>query len=601
MGPTPIHQGLDSEIFDSPDNPYSETLVREAIQNSLDAQIDPKKPVSIDFTFHNKEIGLRSKFIDEVIQFRKSVGLKIPDNWKNGRATWLLIQDFNTHGLRGPLNNRRSDFWNYWLNFGQSNKASTGRGGRGIGRTSFLIASQLNSVIGYTKSDTDPSIASCGMAVLRTGPELNDFKSTHAYLAKKISGAIYSLHDSNEFHEEMRRAFLFANYGNSHPTGLGIAVLYHHDRLNKSNVLAAAIEHFAPSIIAGELVLSVNSVSLNTDTIDNIALDVADCLNDQAIKEDVSRYISIIRDLHTNKDLHSILVPRARPAAIDQLRNDPSMKPLQERVTDGGSIMFKLVMPLVITGKDRTVSLRGYVGANPVGRIPIDRFFRKGMSLPDVKSKVARDLDVLLFADDGKLVEYLNDCEGKAHLDLHKSEEVKQKLRESGFDGAQDGLEMRHFIKGLATKLRNLFAPESETPDVRVFDSFFSKPITEAAGTTGLQRNSDPPAGFPSANPMMFKVVPLADGLNISALADYGDWPTDASIRIAYADGTSRPAWDRWDFLLEQLSVNFVDCNLRFTENLILATACGPGTKICITGFDSNRELDVKIDKIGEE
>ena len=45
VGATPINQGLDSEMFDRSDFPYYETFVREAIQNSLDARLDPTKSV----------------------------------------------------------------------------------------------------------------------------------------------------------------------------------------------------------------------------------------------------------------------------------------------------------------------------------------------------------------------------------------------------------------------------------------------------------------------------------------------------------------------------------------------------------------------------
>lgn len=41
VGAVPINQGLDTEMFDRLDYPYSETFVREAIQNTLDARLDP--------------------------------------------------------------------------------------------------------------------------------------------------------------------------------------------------------------------------------------------------------------------------------------------------------------------------------------------------------------------------------------------------------------------------------------------------------------------------------------------------------------------------------------------------------------------------------
>ena len=68
VGPTPINQGLDSEMFDRVDYPYSETFVREAIQNSLDARLNPAEPVTIRFMFHEDKLGKRKRFIDNFSQ-----------------------------------------------------------------------------------------------------------------------------------------------------------------------------------------------------------------------------------------------------------------------------------------------------------------------------------------------------------------------------------------------------------------------------------------------------------------------------------------------------------------------------------------------------
>ena len=149
MGPTPTSAGLDSEIFDRTDFPYSETFVREAIQNSLDARLDPSRPVRIHFTFHKSDTSALHNLLDDVFEFRSKCNFSIPEDWNQDRISWLVVQDFHATGLSGDIHQRSSDFWNYWLNFGQSNKDESRRGGRGIGRVTFLIASKIQAVIGY--------------------------------------------------------------------------------------------------------------------------------------------------------------------------------------------------------------------------------------------------------------------------------------------------------------------------------------------------------------------------------------------------------------------------------------------------------------------
>jgi hypothetical protein len=139
QGATPISEGLDSEMFDRDDYPYSETFVREAIQNTLDARLDTSKPVVISFRFHRAALGERYNFLRGALEHRISAGLPIPSEWTTTKTVeWLTIEDFNARGLAGDLADRMSDFCNYWLNFNVSNKDGSGRGGRGIGRVTFL-------------------------------------------------------------------------------------------------------------------------------------------------------------------------------------------------------------------------------------------------------------------------------------------------------------------------------------------------------------------------------------------------------------------------------------------------------------------------------
>lgn len=132
VGAVPINQGLDTEMFDRTDYPYSETFVREAIQNTLDARLDPSKPVIISFSFHRGRLAGRRQFLESLSGYRAKAKLGWPDDWHRDQITWLVVEDFNSRGLGGDLTSRTSDFWNYWLNFGLSNKDGSGRGGRGI-------------------------------------------------------------------------------------------------------------------------------------------------------------------------------------------------------------------------------------------------------------------------------------------------------------------------------------------------------------------------------------------------------------------------------------------------------------------------------------
>lgn len=591
VGATPIHQGLDSEMFDRTDYPYSETFVREAIQNSLDARLDSSRPVIVRFGFHEEASGQGRPFLEQLIEHRRKAGLEIPPEWNNGVLQWLVVEDFNTKGLAGDLASRTSDFWNYWLNFGLSNKDGSGRGGRGIGRVTFLIASRLHCVIGYTRRSVDGVTAACGMGVLRAMEDENELKSTHAYLAKHEEGNIFALHDSPDFLDGLQHAFKFGGYNGEYSSGLALAVPYPYQELKAENILAAAIENFAPAILGGALELHVDGHILDASTIDGIAIQMAGYMNDEAIRADVGRYLELVRKAGSKQPDVSILLPKAQKNDFGRIRETEEVRKLQKCIADGEDLVLKLDFPLFFNGKIENVSLMAAIGPSTNGRKPIDRLFREGMSLPDVRSRNPGELDLVMIVEKGILAKYLNFCEGKAHLDLLESKEVLQKLAENGFDGPR----IKRLVKRFPDELRLLLTPDVTAPDAQVFDAFFPKPSDRPGKKKKPNRPNDPPEPPPPPKPPVFRIETLDDGLRIRANPEFPDWPVNLLLTLAYADGSRRPSWSPYDFRLEDLSVKHDDCKVDCTGNKLRATDCGPRTEIEITGFDTNRELETII------
>ncbi len=592
---TPIYEGLDSEMFDRTDYPYSDTFVREAIQNSLDARLDTSKPVVIAFGFHEKLLGAQKDFLADVFDFRKRAGLPVPDAWSRGHIKWVTIEDFNARGLGGSLSNRMSDFWGYWLNFGRSNKDGSGRGGRGIGRVTFLIASQIRTVFGFTRRQSDGQTVACGMSILKAVPDGNRLLSTHAYLAKAENESIYDLYDAPEFHSEMKSAFEFNGYGGSEGNaGLGLAIPYPHEELNAHGILASAIEHFAPAILAGTLVVRVDGTVLDASTIDDVASSVAGYIRTEAIKSDIRRYLSMIR---------TGLSGPLTPLVIDDLKNGltelkdaPAVKKLQTTAAQNGAVALQIEFPFERKGQNSKVSLKAVLSRTPDGKAQIDRFFREGMSLPEVKARNPGEFDLIILVEDNALATYLNFCEGKAHLDLLESKEIRAKLEEQGY---AKGYRVKKFVRNLPVELRNLLTPDVTDPDASVFDDFFAvdddTPGNRPGPGVGPVDPPPPPPPPPPPKPSVFLFETLDDGFRAKANPEYTGWPVNMSITMAYADGSRKPDWSEFDFRPADLDWSGDGCTATLTKNKLQALGCGPGTSIEVTGFDAKREIDTRI------
>lgn len=597
VGSAPITQGLDGEMFDRADYPYSETFVREAIQNTLDARDDPKRPAVIRFRFQSGSLGVRAHFLKEAMHFREIVGLRAPSDWSSKHIDWLTIEDFNTKGLGGELDSRRSDFWNYWLNFGVSNKNGSGRGGRGIGRITFLIASQVHTVFGLTRR-LDGLTAACAMTVLRLHEDDEGYHATHAYLAcdEWPQKSTFKLHNSEVFHQEIANAFGFEGYSDAgHRAGLALAIPYPHRELEPDGILAAAIEHFAPAIMAGTLVVEVDDTRLDQESIEQIGRRVAPKFNSEAIKADIDRYLDLVH-AGLEDEAEEVFVSHVKEGLSRLHESDDAVR-LRKTLEREGQVVLEVGFSLTRGNKSHSVDLTCVVSKTPVAKLPIDRFYREGMSLPDVRTRSPGELDLVVLVENELLATYLNFCEGKAHLDLLQSKETKVKLEENGFPA---GFSEMKFVRNLCRDIRAFFAPQLTEPDASVFDSFFAVPTDESDAKqtgSGPKPKAPPPEPKPLPEPKIprFKVETLSDGFRIRANPDFTEWPSNISVTIAYADGSRKPRWSEFDFRLGDLKISHQGCDISFEKNRVRAQGFRAGSYVEITGFDPARELDTRM------
>lgn len=592
VGPTPISQGLDSEMFDRTDYPYTETFVREAVQNSLDAKLGVDGPLRISFTFNEGPCGQREAFMADFMEYREKADLPVPSNWNRRSMKWLVVQDFNSTGLEGDLHDRKSDFWGFWLNFGVSNKDANRRGGRGIGRVTFLIASQVQSVIGYTRRESDGRSAICGMAVLRAYQESDRFHSTHAYLARRENGSVFDLYDTESSVEELCRSFRFERYTAPFSSGLALAVLYPHAELNPEKILAAIIENYTPAVMSGALAVRVDEAELQEKSIRQIATSVRGSFTNDAIRDDPHRYLDLVQERLDNSSPFEISIESARK---DELRRQESLKVVQDiyrAITQDKKVILNIKFPIKQRQAQHEASVEAIIAQTPFEKVSFDAFYRDGMKLPSVGVRAPKELDMILLTDGNILSKYLSYCEGKAHLDLLESKEVKLQLEREGFSDSFPAI--KRFIKTLSVTLRDLLAPESKELDDKAFDHYFSVPINTPKGPkTPPKPPPTPPVPIPPARVRIFNVEKFKNGFRISANPQFHDWPVNLRVNVAYADGTRHPLWSRFDFELNRLRCTSNGCAVEASENCLTVTNCQFGCYVEVTGFDVNRELNI--------
>jgi len=462
----------------------------------------------------------------------------------------------------------------------------------------FLIASKLHAVLGLTRRLNDNAPAGCGMCVLKADQYDDTFRSTHAYLAAREQGSIYDLHDSPEFHAGLEEAFNLTPYTQDpEVTGLSLVIPYPHDELDENGILAAAADHFAPAILNGTLVVEVGVDRLDEESMHTVAPCVKQHIKSKSVAEGVERYLELIDRAQSGSPVN-IDLPNAS-AKISEFRDSESAVKLRSELASGSEAAFNVRFPMTKNGVKSLVRVMAVASATPYAKGPIDRLFREGMSLPDVKTRRPSDIDLILLVEDETLAQYLNFCEGKAHLDLLESKEVRTKLADAGFDG----LQVKRLVKSLPDALREFLTEESTEPDTSVWEAYFSIPDPASVKKKVPKNREDdpdppPPPPIPPVPPPNVSAViveTLADGFRLKSNPDYKKFPATVEAIVAYADGSSKPSWSEFDFRSKDLQVTAWHCTMEFTDNKLRVLDWSEESQIEVAGFDTRRELDTKI------
>lgn len=166
MDPGEVHvDPVHDEFFKMQD--LADALVRESIQNSLDARRG-RSPVRVRFSFG---IGANELSAEAARQYFDGLRAHIDASSllstiprEDDPVPCLLIEDFGTRGLTGdPAADpeldedtaQKNDFFYFWRNVGRSNKGEVDRGRWGLGKAVFAVASRIHTIFGLTRRADD--------------------------------------------------------------------------------------------------------------------------------------------------------------------------------------------------------------------------------------------------------------------------------------------------------------------------------------------------------------------------------------------------------------------------------------------------------------
>lgn len=616
------------EEFFTPEG-HSDALVREAIQNSLDAALAEDKQVTVRFFFSGASAALplsqASRFLDGLVPH-----LEAPENlpalesggWTAERPMeFLAIEDFATRGLVGDpsasshaIGGKPNDFYYFFRNVGRSGKSATDRGRWGLGKTVFPAASSIRAFFGYTVRDEDPSGLLMGQAVLKShllGQKLFDSYGFFGLFDGRMPQPI----EDEVFRTDFKKSFGLMRSGGQ--TGLSVVVPFPLRSVTSDAVLRSVISHYFFAVLGTRLSVRVEVAGaaptfINAATIGAIAskMDWSGKSTNRRLPFkppfDLAEWALGVGDAQR---VTVTLPPNAgAPRWSESLFQPEQLATLRSAWSRSERLAIRVALSVHPKKQQpQPTSFDVYLERDAQLARAEDHYVRGGMAISGIRILKEPGVRGLVVVSDPALSKLLGDAENPAHTEWpERGTRVSQRY--------DLGPTTVSFVKrSLEALVRIVSTPEKEVEKNLLRDVFFVQPPSLPADSTpdkargrkkGSEPTSPPTIALPRT-PSAFNVEPRQGGFVIRGNADV---PLPERLRIEAAfdvrSGDPFKAYDRFDFDFAdpkpiQLEVRGGELSNR-RENRLEFTPTSPDFELVASGFDLQRDLKLKVRSISK-
>ncbi len=247
-----------------------ESLVREAVQNTLDAHSKTESLESqscparfrIYYSGNAKALakGAYEKYLSGAAEHYLAEDCKIGEI-PEGDCPFVIIEDFNTTGLTGHVDwdytniKKKPPYYRFFWSENQSEKGEGTRGKWGIGKVVFPIASRIRSFFAYSIREFDtPREILCGKALLSYHTHDNTRYSADGWWGLQEAGEARPETDGKVI-ADFKADF---NLSRTSEPGLSVVIPFVKE-LDWTEIQRVLIENYMVSFVRGELQVELES------------------------------------------------------------------------------------------------------------------------------------------------------------------------------------------------------------------------------------------------------------------------------------------------------------------------------------------------------
>jgi hypothetical protein len=597
----------------------ADALVREAIQNSLDAR-RPGERLAMRILFPTADAHLRGDaeraYLDGLAPHLSGsrTGLSLetlpgPDE----PLSFVVIEDFGTRGLQGDpaqsedaeieaAESLRNDFFYFWRNVGRSRKHAAELGRWGLGKTVFQAASRINSFFAMTVRANDGRRLLMGQSVLKIHKLEGARFYPYGYFGRFDNDFAVPVEEPDAL-ERFERDFLLAR---GQEPGLSVVLPYPDADITPRAVVDSVLRHYFMPILAGELSVEVvagdRAETLNAQTTPTL-FGVRAAGENLALKRvfDLARWsIEIPREQHVR------LAPPPEDAAprwLDEALDKHAFAKLKLRFDNGRPIAVTAPVWVKPAGAAPMLSeFDVYVQRDDALERADEHFIRDGITVTGVRAALPRGFRLIVSVRDRALSTLVGDSENPAHTEWQeRSLKFKDRYRHGPFT--------LRYLKTVPRELVRMLTRPAEKRDFALLKQLFSLDVPTEAELVQPKAVTGKPGAGEEANAEMpatagrdrsFVLQKLRGGFRVKGVPRDGEGLSRAVVWVAYEVRRGNPFryYQPLDFELSRPPIQVDARHVRIADcraNGIVLHPEQPDFELTVLGFDPHRDLRVKI------
>lgn len=596
----------------------AQALVRESIQNSLDAAAEPRsEPVRVRIFLGRDEAALHGAQLAPLFKGAwahykaKGNGLRdVPD--PEGPCPYLVVEDFGTKGLTGdPAQSEEqpgpaNPFFLFLRAEGLSGKEGLELGRWGVGKFVFPRSSQVSTHFGVTVRSTDKRRFLFGAITLkahRISGEEGMYSPDALYGVPDDDGFVMPIEDRWQI-DEFSRLFRLER---ADEPGLSVVVPYVDPDITFEGLLQSAVKDYFLPVLAGKLIITVadarRSVKLTADSLAEEAARFAAEIGKTTLGHiQLARWMSSVAD--TERIVLAAPDPRRAARWSNELVSAETIATLRGKLSSRVPVAVRVPLTVREKGKppitsyfDMYLEADGHSEGRPL-------FVREGIIISDVRGARVREVRSLVVVEDRPLAAMLGDSENPAHTQWQKDS--------SNFKGKYTyGKAIIDFVTSSVAELFRIIAQTEQQPDPSLTVDFFSLKLPEDSGEVeeteqprhhprpGHESPADP-SELPPPRPSTININRIPRGFSVQNGSYAPQAPYLIEVRCAYDVRSGNPLkrWNPADFQLGSAEIAIEPEGdvvvKKASGNWLLLQITGSSFGVRVTGFDEARDVFVR-------